>query len=125
MNLHQRGQSFLNRTTRSTAGTGVDVLYARGDATVSLVATPTREQPDETLAPTEHTRSDDRQRDYIVVLADLISAGFGVPAEGDRITETLAGEQVVFEVGPREREPAWRWADAERTRVRVHTRRAA
>lgn len=101
------------------------VLYARGDASAALTVTPYREQPDETLAPTENTRSDDRQRDYAIVLADLASAGFGIPAEGDRITETLAGEQVTFEVGPREREPAWRWADAERTRVVVHTRRAA
>lgn len=125
MNLHQRGQALLNRTTRSQAGTGVPVLYARGEAAAAITATPTREQPDETLAPTQHTRSDDRQRDYLIVLADLASAGFGLPAEGDRITETLAGEPVTFEVMPREREPAWRWADAERTRVRVHTRRVA
>jgi hypothetical protein len=125
MNLHQRGQCLLNRGTGSQRATGVAVLYCRGESAAPLVATPSVEAIDATLEPTTHTRSDDRERDYLIVFADLADAGYGVPQEGDRITETLAGEPVVFEVVPRERQPAWRWADAQRTRVRVHTRRAS
>jgi hypothetical protein len=125
VNLHERGQAFQNRVTRSTAGTGVSALYARGEATVPLVATPTREQPDGTTVPSPGTRSADRQRDYILVLADLVAAGFNLPAEGDRITETLNGSPVVFEVVKNRTEPAWRWYDQQRTRVIVHTREQA
>ena len=121
MNLHQRGQRLLNRVTRSETGTGVSVLYTRGATTAPLVVTPSVEDLDATTQPSPTARNLDRERDYLIVLADIVSAGFGVPADGDRITETLNGVAETFEVTARRTEPAWRWADAQRTRVRVHT----
>jgi hypothetical protein len=61
-------------------------------------------------------------RDYLIAAADLT---LGEPALGDRITETIDGAAVVFEiVTPDTGEPAYRWSDGE-TRVtwRVHTKR--
>jgi hypothetical protein len=58
-------------------------------------------------------------RDFIVATADLPAT----PERGHRIHETV-GEQVhVFEVmAPVRSAPAWRWADAQRTAWRIHTR---
>lgn len=126
MNLHARGQRLLNRLTADAAGTGVSVTYTRasgtGAGTAALTATPMREQPDATAQPSPGTRSADRQREYVIVYADLVAGGFGEPVEGDRITETVNGAAVVFEVVRNRLEPAWRWADQQRTRVVVHTR---
>lgn len=123
MNLHDRGQRLLNRTTASATGTGASVTYTRGATSVTLVATPTRENQDATVQPTPGTRSSDRERDYIIVFADLVAAGFNEPTLGDQITESLNGGAVVFEAAKLRTEPCWRWADVQRTRVRVHTRR--
>lgn len=124
--IHARGQRLLNRVTGDTAGTGVGVTYTRGGTSATLVATPYREQPDATTAPAPGTRTADRQREYAIEYAVLSAAGFGEPAEGDRITETLNGVSAVFEVCRNRTEPAWRWADeSTRTRVVVHTRQKA
>ena len=45
MNLHERGQTVLNRVTNGTAGTGVAVLYTRGATTAALVLTPATPDP--------------------------------------------------------------------------------
>lgn len=122
MNLHARGQRLLNRVTNSDAGTGVSVTYTRGATSATLTATPTREQDDGIAVPSPGTRSADRQREYLIVYADLVSAGLSEPAEGDRIAETINSASVVYEVVRNRTEPCWRWADQQRTRVIVHTR---
>ena len=123
MNLHARGQRLLNRVTNSTAGTGVSVTYTRGATSAALTATATREAQDTVSVPTPGSRIDDKERDYLIVYADLVSAGFGDPAIGDRITETINGSSVTWELHKQPTGPAWVWEDAQRTRVRVHTRR--
>lgn len=123
MNLHARGQSLHNRVTASTVGTGVEVIYTRGGTARTLTASPYRQSIDSVSVPTPGAKIDDRQREYLIVYADLVSAGFGEPAAGDRITETLNGTATVFEANKPPTEPLWRWADNERTRVIVHTRK--
>lgn len=123
MNLHARGQRLLNRVTRSDAGTGVEVIYTRSGTARTLTATPYRQAVDTVSVPTPGARVDDRQREYLIVYADLVAAGFGEPLAGDRITETLNGASVTFEANKPPTEPLWRWADTERTRVIVHTRK--
>ncbi len=122
MSLHDRGQRLQNRVTRDTDATGQSVIYTRGGTARTLVATPMREQDDGVAVPSPGTRSADRQREYVIVYSDLTANGFGEPAVGDRITEIINGDSVVFEVVRNRTEPAWRWADTERTRVIVHTR---
>lgn len=118
MNIHERGQAVLNRVTSSTAGTGVSVLYTRGVTTAALVATPAKIDPDATAQPTATTRSQDRERHYFIVLADLTAAGFGEPQNGDRITEVIGGAPTVWEVTPRRTAPDDE-LNTQRDRVRV------
>lgn len=125
MNIHARGQALLNRTTRTDAGTGVAVTYTRAGVGHTLTATPAVIQQDAVTAPTPNTRSADRERDYLIVFADLVTAGLNEPQEGDRITETINGASVVFEAIRNRTEPFWKWADAQRTRVQIHTKRKA
>lgn len=122
MNLHSRGQRLLNRTTASDAGTGVVVTYTRTSTARTLTATPMREQEDGVAVPNPGTRSADRQREYVIVYADLTAHGFNAPQEGDRITEIINGVSVVFEAVRNRTEPCWKWADQQRSRVIVHTR---
>jgi len=57
-------------------------------------------------------------RDYLIPVAEL---GATPPARGDRITETINGVAVVFEVGTQlVGEPDWRYSDPQRTVYRVH-----
>lgn len=110
---------MLNRVTRSLTGTGVSVTYTRGGESAELVATPLAEGQDVAALPPPAGRSNVRERVYLIVYADLVDAGLNQPAAGDRITEIINGEDATFEVTPLRTEPAWRWADAQRTRVRV------
>lgn len=121
MNYHERGQKLLNRVTSSTAGTGVSVTYTRGTTTAAIVATPLAEPVDATNLPGPTGRSVIRERTYFIVYADLVAAGFDLPQNGDRIVETLNGESATYEVTPERTTPAYRWADAQQTRVRVRT----
>jgi len=62
------------------------------------------------------------ERNYLII-ASAISE-LGEPQEGDRIAETVGGEDCVFEVAPSgDGSPAARWSDVERTVWRVTTKR--
>ncbi|MCL2645615.1 MAG: hypothetical protein FWD61_01255 [Phycisphaerales bacterium] len=65
-------------------------------------------------------------RDYLILAADLMIGGTPiVPRRGDRIRETSGtggGQVFVYEVvGPGD-EPCWRWSDAYRQTLRIHTK---
>lgn len=122
MGLLTRGAAFLNRALGAAAG--VTLTYTRGVTTASVTGWAGQEGRDATESPTPGVRRDDRERDFLFAYADLVTAGFGEPQEGDRITETLNSAAVVWKVLPRDTEPAWRWSDLTKTRVRVHTERA-
>jgi len=121
--LSTRGPAFLNRALGSAAG--VTLIYSRGGTAGSVTGWPGEEQRDETLQPTEGTRRNNRERDFLIAYdATWIDTGLAEPAVGDRVSETINGEETVWEVKPRDTEPAWRWSDATtRTRFRVHTRK--
>lgn len=106
---------------RSTAGTGVEVTYTRSGTSATLTVTPFTESPDVNAQPAPSGTSAVRERFYFIVFDDMVTAGFDLPADGDRITETVNGVDQVFEVGRSRTVPAWRWADDSRTRLRVRT----
>jgi len=62
-------------------------------------------------------------RDYLIRAADLVLAGNAIlPKRGDRIRETSGNQVIVYEVvGPSD-EPCWRWSDAYRQTLRIHTK---
>lgn len=123
MGLLSRGASFLNRVLPVAAGPPAGLTYTRaGIDPATVIGWAGIEDRDEAVNPTPTTRSTDRERDYMIAVAELTA--FGVPQEGDRITETINGAATVFEVSKRDREPCYRFADHARTRYRIHTRKA-
>ena len=123
MGLLARGQALLNRTFSEYEA--VTVIYVRGELSAPVCAWRGR-----TLFAVEPKRQGGArvewgEMDYLLLLADLYDAGFGEPAEGDRIVDTFcepAGE-TTFEVMKNLAEPAWRYSDHGRTRARVHAKR--
>lgn len=125
-----RGQALLNRMLGDADhGAGVAVVYERpGQFTLPLTCWVGQEQVTAaTVGTTLKPRREDSERDYLIPVAALVTTGGEAltPKRGDRITESLGGADAVFEITPREGEPAWRFSDQQRTRVRVHCKKVA
>lgn len=103
------------------AAFGVSVTYARGaqqvtvaDAVVGRTVFASNQQG--------AARVEFGDRDYLIPVASLTA--LGEPAVGDRITDTVNGTVMTFEVKkPGTGEPAWRYSDPGRTTYRLHTKR--
>ncbi len=62
-------------------------------------------------------------RDYLIRAADLVLACNAIlPKRGDRIRETSGTQVIVYEVVAPGDEPCWRWSDAYRQTLRIHTK---
>jgi len=122
VSLGSRGTAALNR--RQKQARPVTVTYTRGAQSATLTAwvgntlfARTLDEPGASVVWGE--------RDYFIEVADLVLGGVAVqPARGDKITETIDGTTFVFELQTPTGEPAWRYSDADRTRYRVHTKKA-
>ncbi len=97
------------------------VTYGRGGESIEVAATVGRtvfEQADEygILRRIE-------ARDFIIRAVDLVLAGTTtIPKPGDQIRETDGGVVLVYEVMAPGGEPPWRYSDAYRTALRIHTK---
>jgi len=99
---------FMSRpVTYSRAGDSAEVLATVGRTTFDV---------SDEYGIAQHWES----RDYLVLAADL--AGFGLPQRGDRITETVSGQTLVYEVLAPGGETPWRWSDAYHRTLRIHTK---
>lgn len=98
------------------------VTYSRTPYSLTILATVGRtafEVNDDSGGVVEAWES----RDYIVSASDLIlNAVTTEPARGDRITEEVGGETRIYEVLAPAGQPVWRWSDARRYRMRIHTK---
>ncbi len=104
---------------------GTTVAYQRGSETIpELKAIPTEEKysvPDE-----QGVLNEIHSRDYLVETNRLKIGGEVVePRAGDRITETIEGQDMVFEVFPVDKQRCFRYRDASRQSIRIHTKRVA
>ncbi len=64
-----------------------------------------------------------QHRDYLLASADLVLNAVTVtPAAGDKITDTLADGDHVFEVVPLGAEKCWRASDGDGVTIRIHTK---
>lgn len=133
MTLAERGAAFLNARMKASAGLAVFYTPRGTDALHALTAWTGTPGLDEATTPVKGdgaAKLTTRERDYLIVLADLIGVtpDGRMPVEGDRITETFGATEFVggtaytFEACKRGAEPCWRFSDRERTRVRVHTK---
>lgn len=117
-----RAQAMLNRHLATAAG--VAVVYARGGRRCVPTAWPGTEANAPDLAGAgDYSRVDREKRDFLVVASTLVLAGrLALPEPGDTVTETVPdGRRFKFEVRANGSEPAYRWADPQRTLLRVHT----
>jgi len=100
------------------------VTYQRGTNSVEVKATFGRtifEEADD-FGVIQKTES----RDFLVLAADLVLNGERVlPKAGDRIREVQGDQGFVYEVMAPGTEPPFRYSDAYRQTVRIHTKHVA
>jgi hypothetical protein len=114
------GVTWLAAQQKSSAAQ--TVTYARNRSSVAVSATIGRASARVEL-PAGVARVPTDDRDYLILVADLVLDGVAVePRDGDRITDS-AGR--VWQVSPIDGEPAARWSDAFGVRWRIHTRRVS
>jgi hypothetical protein len=100
------------------------VTYCRGEELVEVSATVGRTVFETADAYGVAERSE--SRDFLILAADLVLDGQAVlPERGDRIRETQYGKTFVYEVMAPGREPHYRFSDAYRRTLRVHTKQVA
>ena len=117
--LLETGSNWLEdqRTKHATRS----VTYERGVDNVTLPATIGRTvfEIDNGHGVLERIES----RDFLILGSDLVLSGPTVlPARGDRIRETQGATTYVYEVMAPGKEPEWRWSDAYRKTLRIHTK---
>jgi hypothetical protein len=119
--LRKSSDWLEDQRTRHAAST---VTYVRGSQSVDLLATvgkTTFELDDGYGVLVRH-----ESRDFLVLAADLVLGGATViPDRGDRIRETQGDTTFVYEVSAPGKEPCWRYSDAFRKTLRIHTKQIA
>lgn len=128
MGLLQDGQALINRTLAADAG--VSVVYSRTVNGVTTSVTLTAWVGRTLFAGSNEAngaRVEWGERDYLIPVSSLMLGGIlTLPARNtDRITETIGGVAVVFELMTPTGEPVWRYSDQYRTLYRVHCKRVA
>lgn len=117
--------AVLRLIARQERRLGVPVLIRRGGhQTADVVAVVAREDSTTAAPGGGDGRLSATDRDYLIAVAAYAVDGVPVvPARGDRVVEVLGGTEVVYEVLPRANEPAWRYADPQHLRYRIHVKR--
>ena len=125
MGLLSRGMAWLGE--KHAVNESVSVTYTRSATSVTVLAVTGNQQASvQNRAQQGDARVTWSDRDYLIRSADLIDAGLsGVPAAGDRVTETISGVATVFEVAKGPGEPAWEWSEPDRVTYRIHTKRVS
>lgn len=127
--LIERGRAALvNRQQQAAAPAGPVIYHRNSDgATVDLTGKAwigqTKFRVNDLDGGTRLIWSD---RDYLIPAADLAVDGVAfLPSKHDWVEETLPAPEgnQRFEVLPYNDEPEWRYADPQRTILRVHTKR--
>ena len=104
-------------TSQLSAAAGTVVTYRRGGDEAEIVATIGRS--DFEAANQAGVIENWESRDYLVAISVL---PFGEPIRGDRIVETADGIEVEYEVAAPRGVPVFRYGDAFRSIVRIHTK---
>jgi hypothetical protein len=118
-NLFEQGAAWLSDQLQAHAST--EVIYQRGGVLLPVMAT---------IGKTEFEIDDGsgiikriQSRDYLIPTADLkIGDVSTLPHDGDRIRETVGTSVFVYEVMAPGNEPAYRYSDAFRRLLRIHTK---
>jgi len=96
------------------------VVYCRGPDAVTLTASVGSSLLRIAAGEAGEYQTIRTDRDYLFAAAELALGGFVVePQKGDRVEDATDGR--AYEVFAPRGEPAWRYSDNRRLRVRVHT----
>jgi hypothetical protein len=118
-NLLQKSSDWLE--TQRTKHAASTVQYVRGSLAAEVLATvgkTTFEVDDGYGVLIRH-----ESRDFLILAADLLLDGHSIlPQRGDCIRETQNGAVYSYEVMTPGKEPCWRYSDAFRKTLRVHTK---
>lgn len=115
-----RGSTWLHGKRDTNASKAVS--YAREADSVSLSATKTGRR-DSLLTVPDPIRTQTQEMDWLITAADLVLNGdVAIPKVGDRITETIDGQDFIWQVLATDSEACWRWADRNNSVYRVHTK---
>ena len=121
-NLLEKSSNWLEQQrTRHAAST---VKYVRGgqSAEVSASIGKTTFEVDDGYGVLVRHES----RDFLLLAADLaLDRQPVLPERGDRILETQGNQVFVYEVTAPGKEPCWRYSDAFRKTLRIHTKQIA
>ena len=113
------GAAWLAGQLKSHASQAV--TYERGVDSVPVQAT-----IGETVFEFENADGDLERwesRDFLIDTADLVLAGSPtLPSAGDRIRETVGTTTYLYEVMAPGNAPHWRYVDAHRNKLRIHTK---
>jgi hypothetical protein len=121
-NLLQRSASWLGAKLQSATIAGRSVIYARGALQSAAIQAVCSDRTEEALDEQGYATWVKRY-DWTFVTAELLIRSSAVePHAGDRIAETLSGEEAVYEVvkGPGNK-PCFEWADTSGLLTVVHT----
>lgn len=118
--LLQTGSDWLADRLKEHASR--QVIYRRGGQQVAVQATIGR-----TLLKLDDgyggVRMEWTDRDFLIQAADMVLGGVAVlPERGDLVRETVGTKTYVYEVMAPGKEPPWRWSDAFRKLLRIHTK---
>jgi hypothetical protein len=118
-NLLAKASEWLeNQRTRHAAS---PVEYLRGCQSVEIAATVGKTTFEVDDGYGVLVRSE--WRDFLVLAEELVLGGSpSLPRRGDRIRETQGTHVFVYEVTAPGKEPCWRWSDALRKTLRIHTK---
>lgn len=113
------GQAWLAEKLKTHASRLV--TYQRDDAEAELPATIGRSFYEQDDGEGIVTRS--QVRDFLIDTADLLLSPIGsLPKRGDWILESEDGTTFTYEVMSLGGEPAWRYCDPFRLKLRIHTK---
>ena len=115
----ERGSNWLEDQRVAHASRPVE--YQRGQSSVEVPASIGRTvfEIDDGVGILERTES----RDFLIPAAELVLDGApALPERGDRIRETIGTVTFVYEVMAPGKEPPWRYSDAYRRTLRIHTK---
>lgn len=115
--LFSKARNWIRQQLERAAG--VSVTYVRtGQSPIAMTAVVGRTVFASNMVNQAQVEFGDR--DYLIKATDLT---LGEPQIGDRIHETIDGEQRIYEImTPNTGEPAWRWSDPQHTVYRLHVK---
>jgi hypothetical protein len=118
--LFEAGATWLAGQLKQHASQ--EVTYSRGGGSVVLRAT-AGPQPLRLTGQYGAVTVEWSNTDWVIPAADLVIGGQqATPEPGDKIRRVMGGVVYVFEVLAPRGEPVWRYSDAHRAMIRVHTK---